>query len=438
MWRVNCSEINGYSSQNPLNSDTLYDLRYALAVSNVSYPIYVNSNNVTAINTTTHGLSTVICKVDYSIDEATVTHDFNKNSYRIDHLTTGSHLNNLTGLMLGEIVYSSFRAAKNLILFGLGDTYRSPQISLFYVLLRTPNGEQAMGRFLSTEMLRQSATQALEGTATQFMQQFFLVADDADATDDRIYIEERLHIGLVSLWAMMAGFALLILFSLIVMLTTRTDAVPQDPGPIMTSATILIASSGLQKLLHGSGSHRTSEFLERLRGWTFQTNTGENFSVRVACEGALMGLAPEAKAKHNFWSPYAARHWMVVLTFGSPLAAIAALEVLHRVSNANTGLVDVFNSEDIALYLSRYTSAAVMLLIATNFNNLDFAVTSFAPFSLLRSGAMPAGRCLYFHLLGEMPPMALFQLLRTFHPGSAFSNLAGIIGSVLTVVASGL
>lgn len=144
-----------------------------------------------------------------------------------------------------------------------------------------------MHRFLSTETLQQSATQVFGGAATQFMQQFYLVADEADRTGDGIYVEQRLHIGLVSLWAMVAGFALLILISLTVMFTTLSGTVPQDPGPIATTATILIASSGLQKLLYGTGGHRTRQLVGRLRGWTFQTNTSEKFKVGVAYEGAL-------------------------------------------------------------------------------------------------------------------------------------------------------
>lgn len=112
MWRVNCSEMDNSSSFTPLNSDTPYDFRYALAVVNVSYPIFVNNMNVTTTNMTAQALSIVICKVDYSVDEATVTHDFDEDSYRVDNLTPGSHLSNLTGLMLGEIIHSSFGAAK--------------------------------------------------------------------------------------------------------------------------------------------------------------------------------------------------------------------------------------------------------------------------------------------------------------------------------------
>jgi Protein of unknown function (DUF3433) len=433
MWRVNCSETDNSSLASTFNSDTPYDFRYALAVANVSYSV-----SHTIANMTARELSVVICKVEYSADEANVTHDFDEDSYRVNKLTPGSHFKDFTGLMLGEIIFSIFVAAKDLRPPEEINSLYDQENSLFYVLLRTLDGEQAMDRFLSSETLQQSTTQAFGGVATQFMQQFYLVADDADVTGDGTYVEERLHIRVVSLWAMVVGFALLILFSLVIMFTTRSGVVPQDPGPIATSATILVGSSSLQKLLHGTGSLRTSQLVERLRGWTFQTNASDNFNIKVAYEGALVGLVSEAKAKHIFWIPYAAQYWMVALMFCSSLAAIAALEVLYRVSNANMGLVDVSNSEDVGLYLSRYISAAAMLLIATSFNSLDFAVTSFAPFSLLRSGIMPATRSLYFHLQGEMPPVTLFQSLRAIHLGSAFSNMAGIVGSVLTVVASGL
>jgi hypothetical protein len=129
---------------------------------------------------------------------------------------------------------------------------------------------------------------------------------------------------------------------------------------------------------------------------------------------------------------------MVALMFGSSLAAIATLKVLYQVSNTNMSLVDVSNSKDVELYLSCYISIAIMLLIITSFNSLDFIVTLFALFSLLHLGAIPASCSFYFHLLSKMPLMILIQLLHIIHLGSAFSNIVGIISSVLTVVASSL
>ncbi|GIZ44740.1 hypothetical protein CKM354_000793000 [Cercospora kikuchii] len=79
-----------------------------------------------------------------------------------------------------------------------------------------------------------------------------------------------------------------------------------------------------------------------------------------------------------------------------------------------------------------------MFLIATSFNGLDFAVSFFAPYSLLRGGSVPAARGIDFHVLGSFPPKALYKSLKRKHWASALSNSAGTLGGVLTIISSGL
>ena len=129
---------------------------------------------------------------------------------------------------------------------------------------------------------------------------------------------------------------------------------------------------------------------------------------------------------------------MVGLTLIAPMVAIVLLEILYQISHRNRGLLDVHGKENTATYLSRYISSSIVLLVATLFNSLDFAVASFAPYSLLRSGALPGSRSLCFNLLGKLAPVAIFDSLKARHVSSVLSNSAGIIGSLLTIVSSGL
>lgn len=126
------------------------------------------------------------------------------------------------------------------------------------------------------------------------------------------------------------------------------------------------------------------------------------------------------------------------MTLAIPLVAIVAIEVIYRVSEHDGGfLVDV-GSEDRATFLSRYLSALIVLLIATCYNSLDFTVSSFAPYSSLRWGPVPAGRSIDFRILGATPPVALFRSVSGRHIGPSVSNITSMISSVLTIVASGL
>lgn len=88
--------------------------------------------------------------------------------------------------------------------------------------------------------------------------------------------------------------------------------------------------------------------------------------------------------------------------------------------------------------IARYVSSAIMLLVASCFNSVDFTVSSFAPFSLMRSGPVPARRSICYNPLGCLPPVTVWQSISTGHFALTFSSICAILGSVLTIVASGL
>lgn len=129
---------------------------------------------------------------------------------------------------------------------------------------------------------------------------------------------------------------------------------------------------------------------------------------------------------------------MVGLTLIVPTVAIVLLEILYKSSQGNYGLLDVYDKENMATYLSRYISSSIVLLIATLFNSLDFAIAYFAPYSLLRSRAVPGSRSICFNPVGKLGQVALLDSIEAHRISSVFSNLAGMIGSVLTIVSSGL
>jgi hypothetical protein len=451
-WRVNCSDV-GDAGTGSETDYTPHDYRFALLVSNstIETVVFVESNyNHTEHLAIPHETAAVICKIDYSMNKATIVHDTKDGSNQVDHLATTGHIDNITGTKLGDIMQSALWASEGLDMrdheFDDFSLKIDPQatVPLYYVLLRTLVGEQSMSQFLSAETLQSSAQQVWAGIASQLVRESFIRTDNVNSTATEIIVEYRLHVGLVSLWAMVIGFFLLIILTICVMATTYNNVVPQDPGYLSMSGSVMITSSTMTEALSACGALRTSQLSNSLSRFEFTTEFDQSFRIKATIK-SLGGskktekeTEKQEKQKVTYWIPLAAQYPMVSLTLIVPLLAIVSLEILYRTSCRSYGLLDIFDKEKMATYLSRYLSSSIVLLIATLFNSLDFAVASYAPYSLLRSGAMPGSRSLCLNLVGKLAPVALLNSIQAHHVSSVLSNSAGMIGSTLTIVSSGL
>jgi hypothetical protein len=204
---------------------------------------------------------------------------------------------------------------------------------------------------------------------------------------------------------------------------------------------MMITSPTMTEVLSVCGELRTSQMSSSLSDLEFETQFGHSFQIVGIAErlGRLKrNTEQKEERKATAWIPLPAQYPMIGLTLVAPVVAIVVLEILYQISHRHHGLLDVYDSVKMATYLSRYISSSIVLLIATLFNSLDFAIASFAPYSLLRSGAVSSKRSLCFSLLGRLAPAALLDSIEARHISSVFSNSAGIIGSILTIVSSGL
>ena len=162
-----------------------------------------------------------------------------------------------------------------------------------------------------------------------------------------------------------------------------------------------------------------------LRGYTFQPKG--SIYIHAAASAASTTCSATATEKRSgeeksstAWLPTAARFDLISVTFGIPLLAIAALEALFHYSTHNQGIADVAGSEDIAIRLSRTLSALAMFCIASCYNSVDFTISSFAPFSLLRSGRA----AIEFQTLGSLPPVALWRSIHRRHYPAVFFRVS--------------
>jgi len=448
IWRVNCSQgpIADNSSTRPLryvDEHSLDDMRFAILVSNLTLEQHnISGNMLTAAKP--QATAAVICKADYTMYKSLVTRNLTSGTNRVITTEPMPHLSNLTGLMLGEIFYSALANSKYLAGDLIEPEYMpimssiAPRVPFYNIMLQSMAGEQSIDRLLSAETLLSSAEQTLSGVAAHIIQESFLRPSMSQRNGTVLRSEERLEIGDASLWVMVAGFVIMIILTSSVMYTTSQSVAPRDPGLLSTDAMVLVSDPDLRKLLAPCNAMRTEEVADTLRGIKFGTSIGHNTFQIMSALGGSGEVFGKPKSKTKPWVPLSAKSWAACSTLVIPLAAIVTTEVIYRVSKDDGGFRIDVGSEDRATFVSRYLSALIVLLIATCYNNLDFTVSSFAPYSSLRWGPVPASRSIDSRILGAIPPVAFFRSANGRHIGPSLSNIAGMIGSVLTIVASGL
>jgi hypothetical protein len=182
IWRVNCSQgpIDDNSSTVPLkfvDEHTTDDMRFAMLVSNLTLE---RENNNISTKIIPQATAAVICKADYVMYNSLVTQNLTSGTNQATTTQSIPHLSNMTGLMLGEIIYSALTNSKYLE----GDLKEpenmpimssiAPRVPLYNIMLQTMAGEQSISRLLSVETLLSSAEQTWAGLAAHIVQQSFL------------------------------------------------------------------------------------------------------------------------------------------------------------------------------------------------------------------------------------------------------------------------
>lgn len=327
-----------------------------------------------------HHPAAVIYDVDYTMHRSTVIDSLIDGNVFIGLQTSIPSLDNLTGTMIGQMLYTSLYDFKD---------GRDPEQPFYDLLLSTLAGEQSLDRFLDAETLRSSGTQVWEGLSAYFVRDNLLQSASVEQTTIGTYVEDRLRISGVSLWLMVTGFVLMAALTLCIALTTDRSIVSYNIGLLSTEAATLAASQPFQELLERSGRLRTSQLTSSLRGYNFATSFQHRFHIMVTSKEKLE-QRHHTKPKVKAWTPLAVRYPIVLLTMAVPLISIVVLEILYRMSVSQSGLVDIAGSEEVTSYTSRYVSVAVLLLVATCFSGLDFDIALFLPYSRLRSGPLPA------------------------------------------------
>ncbi|KAF5570131.1 hypothetical protein FPHYL_1407 [Fusarium phyllophilum] len=456
--RINCSEVRVPGQINPDDSHSqndleAVDLRYAVTVAHHNIPSMVQPKNVTE-SITLNNYSAVICKIGYKMVSVTATQDM---LFRNVTLTPaadygeGKLLRNLTNSSLSEMLMtdldvasSTFSYVKNVPVITVEWNKRARDWTAsqaLFQLMAIKLGDRFRPDILSApSMLKKLSVEILEGLLNEVARQSLLVDKATNNTGDSLVSSPRLQTNNATVWVMVSGFLVLSIVCFFFMFGSSTRCwISAMRGSIAGHAAVLANNPSLQRMLESSGELSEKSLAEDLRDLKFaMTSASGDIRISVTGKESLSEDRERRTDKAKPWTPIAGSLYFVTATIAIPILAIGALELLQQLSSQRQGLFDMNKTDSSTISIIRMATTAIFFLISTMVNSLDFIIATFAPYSVLRSGSAPAETSILFHLLSVSPFLIVFKSLRARQLGPASSNISSLLGSLLTIVSSGL
>lgn len=392
--------------------------------------------------------SATICNIEYGITTANITQDvFTSQIEFADKLLSGPVrlLPNLTKHDFSEMMFVNLKTAGPELIVestlpsnptrDAGDTL----LQLLYERLKRPEDLTVL---VQSSVFVDNVKSILEGISNEFARQMLLVPRIEQKLADGMISKDRLYLRPYSLWTCIAGFILMTICSFLIMSTLpRNRWAHGDTNSILSQISILVGSHSARSLFRDKSHYRSNQLQSSLQGAVFglrQSSTGVvlELSGQVPIEPTT--VQDDKSKDKSGWLPLAARLPIVTLTLALPTLIIATLQVLHWQSNRRNGLVDMVNDSTGLSYAVRILSTILVVLVAALYSNLEFTISSFAPFSSLRMGNAAVSRSLLFNPHSFTPGVLIYTSIRRRQFGVTAASLTALIGGLLTIVASGL
>lgn len=433
---------------------TLTDFRYQQNLTNSSELNLGDPVAATTWSTGVQRVTSIACRAGFSLEKVQLVYDVGKEPPTIHinriHGGNNTRLGNFTGFDLGELVTSALMASADMFgnLADNGEALEYPNV--LFKMMAAMSGGRYEDLFNETTMLA-AAEKVFQQVAIQSVAKYLVQSDNSTRAANLLKEEERLQISNLSAWFMLSGCLVMAVFSMFLVFRRPVNVCRHNPEPASSTALLMANSSEFMEIMKSVGSARDTEFETRFKGLTFSRETqaladrDHIFSLTVSSSDLL-----ETKGVHtndmsrnekpSWWSPLTIKKPVLAMTISLPLATIIVLETLQQVSDKRQGISAIQNSSDAAITIyTRFLPALVMLLVASLINALDFNIAVLAPFDALRSArGQHSTRSIPTSNLGHPPPLALWKSVRQRHWGTFLSGIAALVGSVLTIVVSGL
>lgn len=434
MHRIYCSSDSD-SSGLPVGSDT--DIRYAIVTADLENVLGYPDLDVARISRAT----AVVCKVEYGLEKANMTRTTAGDIIFSNETVRGSTrlLPNTTNEEFSDNLLINIRAAQGSLMVDSRLDYTTTTDVMFQLIVATMDIPENLDILLQPAALTQAVTAIFKGLSKEFARLLLVVPSSSQGLGYGTCSEERLHISLLPLVLIAVFFVVLAILSLLMLCMGRKRHDLYIAGSIASHAAILRNSPSLNIMLEHAGCYAKTDLKDIISGLQFRAeNTAAGLSLEVM-EDSTGRPQEKQQAQMIYWLPWTARSTAMLITFLLPVAAIVILELLQQLSDQRHGLLNLDASNFTTLsYVVRIAAALSAFIIATMFNNLDFTMAVFSPFSSLRKGGAKAPQALAFNALGMSPFLVFLKSLSVGQFGIVAANSAAFVGSFLAIVASGL
>ncbi|KZV87160.1 hypothetical protein EXIGLDRAFT_840211, partial [Exidia glandulosa HHB12029] len=203
-----------------------------------------------------------------------------------------------------------------------------------------------------------------------------------------------------SIRVVQAALCVLVVITVAIYILRPVTHLAEDPGSILTSAALLASSRPLASRLASTGAMSEKELdthLKSISCTTFVDGRGV-LTVHAADSNRLGTYAaplvhPYSNAELS--NPSSWRPLMLALPLRVTIVAflagsIAAVEVLHRRSERDRGLVDIVGQATLEHYSWTYLAPAILFLLGLALASVDSAIRVTEPFRRMASSSQPA------------------------------------------------
>lgn len=255
-------------------------------------------------------------------------------------------------------------------------------------------------------LLRHGVEETMNGILAQWGALELFSNNTATVVASASYSEDRLHIKPLSYWFMVACLLIMALLSIILTFNLPSPRLRSSPASMAGFTTLLAEDKHLQTTLNASIPQQ---------------------KISVTADAS------------KWYRPLSVQRPVIMLTLITPVMLVGVLGGLQHLSDSAHGIVQIDKSKP-PLYLegwTHYLPTVVMIGVAAAYDCLGFNVCLFSTFAKLKSGARSADT-IDHDLSIQMKVRALVTSCSMYQNGAALSILAGLLGSTLTIVVSGL
>ncbi|KIW62904.1 hypothetical protein PV04_09793 [Phialophora macrospora] len=402
-------------------------------------------------------VTSLLCRPSYTMGKVNVSYDFSESPPLV---TTGTPIpsnESLAGLEdedLASRFTSSLVAGANMFgdLSAQSDLEEDFPNTMFKIMAGSVSSKGRYQALMDETTMQKAAEETFQQFAVQFAAKYLLEKDASEIDGLAVLLANRLKVATLPFWIMTAGLGFMAALAFGAFCLRPRGELPPHYQTIRGIAIILNQNSGFNSIIGSCRGLKEKELVRKLSNYGFSAfpDHDSHGRSRIAIEGASRGDTDDSPGqgrsndssegdKAAWWHPFLVRKPVIVLVLILLLSTIGILELLQHRSDNNQGILSLHGIDNTTTTVyTRLLPALVILIVATSVNAIDFNIMVLAPFNALWSGEVPAKRSLDSSLVDQLPPVGLFRAVKNRHYAAFCSSTAAIVGSVLTILVSGL